>query len=159
MAFYYGGNHDESIQASLRVLEIDPKFSHSYEDLGRAYAAKRMWHEAITAFGNAVRHSGRGSRYVASLAHAYSAIGNWKKALVLRNALQRLSKKGVYVSPYGFALIETGMGNIDGAFKWLDKAYQERAGAVPFVNVDPRLAPLHPDPRFRKLLKGIHLVS
>jgi hypothetical protein len=64
-----------------------------------------------------------------------------------------------YVSPYGLALIETGIGNKDKAFMWLDRAYQERAGALPFVKVDPRLAPLRSDPRFHSLLRRLGLGS
>lgn len=159
MAFYYSGQHDQAIQASLQVLETDPKFAHSYEDLGRAYTEKRMWREAIAAFKKAVTYSGRGSRYVASLANAYSVAGSRKNALSLTKELRELAKRKRYVSPYGFALIEAGMGNIDSAFTWLDQAYQERAGALPFVKVDPRLGPLHSDPRFYNLLHRLDLGS
>ena len=158
MALYYGGQHDQAIHASLRVLETDPKFAHSYEDLGRAYGEKRMWREALAAFKKAVTHSGRGSRYLASLAYGYAVSGSRKKALNLMQELKEFPEKK-YVSPYGLALIETGIGNKDRAFAWLDRAYQERAGALPFVKVDPRLAPLRSDPRFLRLLRRLGLGS
>jgi TolB-like protein/Tfp pilus assembly protein PilF len=158
MAHYYGGQHDQAIQASLQVLETDPKFAHSYEDLGRAYGEKGMWREALAAFMKAVTHSGRGSRYLASLAYGYAMSGSRKKALNLMQELREFPEKK-YVSPYGLALIETGMGNKDKAFAWLDRAYQERAGALPFVKVDPRFAPLRSDLRFHSLLRRLSLGS
>jgi len=158
MAFYYGGQHDQAIQASLQALETDPKFAHSYEDLGRAYGEKRMWREALAAFKKAVTHSGRGSRYLASLAYGYAVSGRRKQAMTLMREVRELHERK-YVSPYGLALIETGMGNKDKAFTWLDRAYQERAGALPFVKVDPRLAPLRSDPRFHSLLRRLGLGS
>ena len=115
-----------------------------------------MWREALAAFKKAVRHSGRGSRYLASLAYGYAVSGRRTQALTLMRELRELHEKK-YVSPYGLALIETGMGNKDKAFTWLDRAYQERAGALPFVKVDPRLAPLRSDPRFHSLLRRLDL--
>jgi hypothetical protein len=84
--------------------------------------------------------------------------GRRKKALNLMRELRELPEKK-YVSLYGLALIEAGMGNKDKAFAWLDRAYQERAGTLPFVKVDPRLAPLRSDPRFLSLLSRVGLRS
>jgi TolB-like protein/Tfp pilus assembly protein PilF len=65
MALYYSGQYDQAIEQCLQVLEIDPNFARSYEDLGRVYWEKGMWREAIRAFKKAVTHSRLGSLYVA----------------------------------------------------------------------------------------------
>jgi TolB-like protein/Tfp pilus assembly protein PilF len=158
MALYYGGQYSQAIEQSLQVLDTDPNFAPSYEDLGRAYWEKGMWREAIAAFKRAVACSGRGPEYVASLAHAYALAGRRTKALTLLQGLIELARKR-YVSPFAFALVYAGMGKKDQAFAWLDKAYEERVGALPFVKINPRLAPLRSDPRFRNLVQRLGLKS
>jgi hypothetical protein len=50
-----------------------------------------------------------------------------------------------------FALVwaQTGMGNRDNAFARLEKAAAEREDRMVWVKVDPLLAPLRSDPRFK----------
>jgi tetratricopeptide (TPR) repeat protein len=158
MALYYGGQYNQAIAQCLQVLETDPKFVRSYEDLGRAYWEKGMRSEAIRAFKKAVTYSGRGSLYVAELAHAYAVVGRRDDALALLKELTELARKR-YVSPYAFALVYTGMGNKDQAFAWLNKAYEERASTLPFLNTNPTLANLRSDSRFYALLQRMNLES
>jgi hypothetical protein len=82
--------------------------------------------------------------------------GKRKEALGLLRELGRLAKKR-YVSSYAFALTFVGLGDKEKAFAWLAKARRECSSAVPFVGVEPRLAPLHSDPRFRELLVRVGL--
>ena len=158
MALYYAGQYDRAIEQCLEVMEIDPDFCRSYEDLGRIYLAKGMWRKAVAEFKKAVARSGRSSRYVASLAHAYATTGRRKEAVSLLDELTRLARNG-FVSPFAFALVYVGLGRKDQAFAWLDKAYQERADALPFVNMNPRLASLRSDERFHDLLRRMNLES
>jgi TolB-like protein/Flp pilus assembly protein TadD len=158
MALYYGGQYDQAIEQCLQVLEIDPNFARSYENLGRVYWEKGMQREAIRAFKKAVTHSCHGSLYVAELAHAYAVVGKQEDAVTLLKELTELARKR-YVSPYAFALVYTGMGDKDQAFAWLDKAYKERASALPFLKTNPRLANLRSDFRFQTLIRRMGLAS
>jgi len=155
-ALYFAGRYDESIQHSLQVLETDPKFVGAYEDLGRAYLEKGLIDDSIVAFQKAVEGSGRGPHYVASLAHAYAVAGHEKKARTLLRELRQSGKK-TYVSPYAFALVEAGLGHKDEAFAWLETAYEQRSSALPFIKINPRVAPLRSDPRFQSLLSRLDL--
>jgi TolB-like protein/Tfp pilus assembly protein PilF len=158
MALYYAGQYDQAIEQCLQVLEIDPEFCRSYEDLGRVYWEKGMRREAIRAFKKAVHCSSRGSLYVAELAQAYAAEGRREDALQLLEELNERAGQH-YVSPYAFALIHTGLGNKDQAFAWLNRAYDERASTLPFLKTNPVLASLHSDPRFHTLLRRMNLES
>lgn len=159
MALFYSGQYDQAIEQCLRVLEIHPDCPRIYEDLGRVYWEKGMQNEAIRAFKKAVSYSSRDSSlYMAELAYAYAAIGRRGDALQLLKELTKRARKH-YVSSYAFALMYTGFGNKDQAFAWLDRAYEERASALPFVKTNPTLARLRSDPRFHALLRRMSLES
>lgn len=152
---FFAGHYAEAVEEALRVLEIDPSFARAYEDLGRAYEQQGMYAQAIAAFEKAVEYSGRSSRDVASLAHASAIAGRRRIALNLLKELKDLSKKK-YVSSYSFALVFAGLGNKSHALACLEKAYKARDGALPFINVNPRLAPLHSDNRFRDVVRRMN---
>ena len=50
-------------------------------------------------------------------------------------------------------MIYAGLGDKDQALKWLQEAYEERAGWLVYLNVDPRYDSLRSDPRFTDLLR------
>ena len=62
-----------------------------------------------------------------------------------------------YISPLAFVLIHAGLGEIDQAFEWLERAYQARDPKLPYVNVHPRWDGLRADPRFGDLLRRMGL--
>jgi hypothetical protein len=61
------------------------------------------------------------------------------------------------VSPYSVALLKLDLGDRAGALDALESAFEERDGFLVHVGVDPRLEPLHDEPRYRKLLGKLGL--
>jgi hypothetical protein len=62
-----------------------------------------------------------------------------------------------YVDAYYTGMIHVGLGEIDRAFDWFDKAYQDRSEELLFMKVDPRLDRIRPDLRYKSLLRRIGL--
>jgi serine/threonine protein kinase len=48
-------------------------------------------------------------------------------------------------------------GEHEDALNWLERAYQDRKGRMPFLLVEPRLDPLREEPRFQDLLRRMNL--
>ena len=69
---------------------------------------------------------------------------------LVENAAQR------YVSPYLIARLHLALDHRDEVFRWLERAFGERAAWVPFLKVDPRMDVLRSDPRFLDLLGRIN---
>lgn len=69
----------------------------------------------------------------------------------------RLDSRGVYVSGYSFGLVYAGLGEKDQAFRWLERAYQDRAQELSRLKVDPLLDNLRSDPRFADLVRRVGL--
>ena len=68
--------------------------------------------------------------------------------------LNRMARE-IFVSPYYFALVYTALGDKDKAFEWLEKAFREREGRMTLIKVDPLLAELCSDVRFRDLIERV----
>lgn len=54
---------------------------------------------------------------------------------------------------YGFAMIYAAVGDKGEAFRWLERAYNERSVWMAFLKVQPWFDPLRSDPRFEDLLR------
>jgi hypothetical protein len=52
----------------------------------------------------------------------------------------------------GVALVYAGLGQNDGAFTWLNEAFDERSHWLVWLRLDPRWDGLRPDPRFAELV-------
>jgi hypothetical protein len=64
-----------------------------------------------------------------------------------------------YVSCYHFGAISLALGDVDDAFRWLDKAVEEHGRHVAALRLDPALARIRDDPRFEGLLAKIESLS
>ena len=62
-----------------------------------------------------------------------------------------------YVSAYEIAEVYISLGEVESAFEWLQKAFEERSRALVFLKVEPRLDPIRSDPRFKSLLDKMNL--
>ena len=145
-------SYDESIEYAKKGLP-NP-WAHVI--LGWAYEQKSMFPEAIAEFESAIANWKNVSMPIAALAHTYAITGKKKEAQDLLNQLIEQSKER-FVSAYDIAAVHVGMGDANQAFEWLDKAYEERSGFLPYIKCDRRFNPLHSDPRYQKLLERIGL--
>jgi len=93
---------------------------------------------------------------MAALGHAFALAGQKDSARRTLTALEQIANER-YVCVYEIAVVYAALGEPDRAFEWLYKALAARADCIPFTKFDPRLKSLHPDPRFRQLLKDIGL--
>ena len=65
--------------------------------------------------------------------------------------------RSAYVSPYSIAAVHAALGEKDQAFRWLNRAYDERDCQITYLALDPHVDPLRSDPRFPPLLARLHL--
>jgi hypothetical protein len=56
-------------------------------------------------------------------------------------------------------MLYAAMGNREEALQWLEKAYEERADGLTWINVDPMMDDIKQDPRFQSLIRKIGLVK
>ena len=153
--YYLSGQNDKAIEQCKKILELDPSSFPARRYLGLAYEAKGMYPEAINEFQTGVKLSGS-PLMLALLGHAYAASGKRAEAQQVLADLQQLPKER-YVSPYTVAAIYTGLGDNESAFKWLEKAVEERDIWLMNLKVDPVFAKLRSNKKFSDLLARIRL--
>ena len=150
------GRYDEAMQAVTRVLAVDPHFALAHATLGWAYLLKGMPDQGLAALQEAVLLSPESSMYLAQLGQAYARVGQTAKAREVLQRLEELAQQR-YVSPYHMAYVHTGLGEQDRAMDWLERAYEERAGALFGVKGSFLFTTLRSHPRFKALLRRMNL--
>jgi DNA-binding winged helix-turn-helix (wHTH) protein/TolB-like protein/Flp pilus assembly protein TadD len=148
--YYLAGQSDRAIEQCNKILELDPNSFPARRYRGLAYEQKGMYREAIDDFQKGVKVSGS-PLMLALLGHAFAASGQKSEAEHVLSELNEVQGRR-YVSPYTVAAIYAGLGNKDQAFKWLEKAYEERDVWLMNLKVDPVFAKLRSDKRFPDLL-------
>jgi hypothetical protein len=107
-------------------------------------ALQGRWAEAVTIAERCASMSGGAPFYLAVLGHYYARSGATDK---VRQVVAQLNDMAGhrYVAPQCFAYIHAGMNEIDQAFEWQAKAYDD--GSSPFNYFSPLIENLHNDPR------------
>jgi TolB-like protein/Tfp pilus assembly protein PilF len=153
--FVFTHQWDKAIEQLRSSIDLDPNYWFDHYFLGRAYAQKGKFPEAIAALKQGISMGGT-TEVWASLGYAYALSGERDEAQKVIEHLRELSVHE-YVAPYNIAVIYAGLGNKDEAFVWLDRAYQERSYLLTYLTVDERLDKLHSDPRFDQLVRRVGL--
>jgi len=155
-ATFWGARQwDRALEHLHKGLELDPNFVPLIWGLGHVYQGKGKHDGAIRERQRAVELTGGAPFFVAELGGSYAAAGRGEEASRILERLHELSKHQ-YVTAHSLALIHAGLKEVDEAFRWLDKAFQERSALLAWAKVDPRLDNLRPDPRFAELLSRMN---
>jgi tetratricopeptide (TPR) repeat protein len=118
---------------------------------------KRQAAEAIAELNKAIPFSDISAPEVISLlGYNLALLGKRNEAIKKLDEIKELSKRQRGLS-YWAAVIYTGLGERDEAFKWLRKACQERHRQLVYLKVHPLFESLRTDPQFADLLRCVGL--
>ena len=154
--YYNAGRYDEALRECRKALQMDPNLARPHDDLGRILLEQGAWSEAIAALEKAVSLSNRSARFLSSLAYGYGITGRNDLAREILDELTEMSKQR-YVAWSDFAFVHAGMGERDQAIQCLQHACEDRDSHLMALKVDPRLASLREDTRFKALLIRVGL--
>ena len=151
---HFARQYDTAIEECRKTLELDAAFAGAHLDLGLALLQKSMFGEAIGELRQALTLSAGRSIALAVLGYAYALAGDRAAGLQMLDQLHDRARR-YDISSLHVAYVHVGLGNVDQAFEWLEKSYQERAGLLVFLKVEPIFDPLRSDPRFAELLRRL----
>ena len=139
-------------------MELDSTYFLLHYLLARAQARKG----ALAKAGSVLGSIGQGKKKIPLLEMAlglvHAVAGRKTQARAALSRLYKLAKQR-YVPATYIGILHAGMGDTEGAFEWLEKAYQERADGLTLLNVEPMVDGLRGDPRFRSLVHRMGLIA
>jgi TolB-like protein/DNA-binding SARP family transcriptional activator len=144
---------DEAIRYLDEALQLSPLLDVAHQQLGHAYLQKGLHAEAIAALERATEMSG--GRDAAHLAYAHAVTGD---TIAARRILANLlATPGPATEPFGLALAYVGLGDIDEAFRWLERGFDARAPFMHATRTTAAFQPLHSDHRWQDVLRRMNL--
>ena len=151
--FYYARRYDEAIEECKRALELGPHFYNANFYLAVCYLQKGMPDEAVRNFERVRELAGfRGA--IAGLVVGHASAGRTEEARSLLAELRAMAEKGES-SAFLVAWASVALDDRDEAFRWFDKAIEERTSWFTSLRVEPHFLHLHDDPRFQRLLARV----
>src|SRR2546428_461395 len=153
---YYTRRYESAVYHLRRAIAMNPTSEDTYRVLGLVLTQQEAYDEAERAFREAITLSPELSYATAAVANVLALRGRRREAEALLAELEARARNH-YVSPVAFCIVHLGLRNIDQAFEWFERAYQDRRGWLTYLKVDPMLDAVRDDPRFAELVKRMRL--
>ena len=150
------GRMEQALRQFEKTRELRSDFWGIHWGLGHYHRQKGDYEEAIRAFEKTVAVGGGHTLPITDLGYTYAIAGRPAEALDMLDRLKTMAKKN-YVSPYNMATIYVGLGEIDQAFTWLEKAFETRSRSMVWLKVAREYDGVRSDPRFKSLLRRVGL--
>ncbi len=154
--YYYARQYDRAFEQYRKALELDPDFARTHFFLGMAYEVTERPDRALEEYRRGLSLSGGSVVVHCTLACALAEAGRIAEA---REILDDLTARGreQYVPAFNLALIRLGLGEVDRAFEYLERAYDERSSWLVSLTIEPLLDRIRDDPRFANLVRRVGL--
>jgi tetratricopeptide (TPR) repeat protein len=137
--------------AERRVLEISPTYASAPYNLAKVLLAEGRPADALTVI--MTRQQDNSDRPTA-LAVIYHALG---RKVDSDTQLADLIRRYQNDDAIEVADVFASRGELDDAFRWIDRAYSQRDAGIYFIKVDPLLKNLETDPRYKAFLRKMNL--
>ena len=144
------GRFAEAEAAIRRTLAISPTFSRAHFYLGRVLLARNQPQAALTE----MQKEGDDATRLGGSAMAYFALRRKADSDV---ALAQMLKDQAKHNPFYIAQVYAFRGESDEAFKWLDRAYEQKDLSLSHIKGDVPFKALEGDPRYKTFLKKMNL--
>jgi len=153
---FYARRYGQALDHLARAIEMNPMAVESYRILGTTLGMQGQWAEAERILRDALPLPGAGAYTQATLGWVLASAGKRAESEQQLRELERVAQNS-YVSPVAFAIVHVGLGNVDRALDWAERAYDERRGWLAYFKVNPMLDALRPNARFQALLQKMRL--
>jgi Tfp pilus assembly protein PilF len=153
----FSGRVDLAIAEYERALAIEPSQGLANHFLGRAYVAKGDRARGIEQLRKSTQLLGNVPFSEADLAYALAVGGQRADAERMLEEMLHKREQGDYPA-FALAEIHMGLGRVDTALEWLDRAADERHMGFYLPSVDPVYEPLRSNPRFIALMKRMDVM-
>jgi len=151
---YFERRFEVVVDALSPLLEMDPDLPVALFFRALALLSTNRMEEAVAEAEHGAEISGRLPLMLGLLGLAYGSAGYHDRA---RQVLAEIQAHACYVPPLPLALTYAGLGEMNDAFCWLEKAVQERSLWIAWLAVDPRFDLFRGDSRYHSILERMRL--
>jgi serine/threonine-protein kinase len=150
--YWYARRYDQARYHLERALAMNPTAEETYRQLGLVLGMSGELEDAKRVLFEAMALPDVNTYTRSALAYVFALGGERREAQRILDELERHAAVG-YVSPVAFATIHLGLGEVEKALDWTERAYEERRGWLAYVRVHPMMDPMRGHPRFDALVK------
>jgi len=152
LSYYFDNQPTKAVQHYEIGMKLFPSVGKT-NGLARFYIYTEKYHEVVNLLEEYVGTENQFPRTSGNLGIAYYHTGQQTKCDFMIADLKKLSENSPVGSPAFYtAMIYAQMSQIDLAFEWLEKAYEDREVEMYWMNVEPPFTPLYGDPRWPEML-------
>jgi TolB-like protein len=149
------GRNQEALEEAQRMLQSEPN-PRCHSVLGWAQIFNGEPAAGIDSLVRATVLAPGATLFLSQLGEAFALTGNIARAQeILKGLRDRATRE--FVSPYHFAYIHAGLGEVDAAIDWLENAFERRSGGIYGIKGSYLFRNLHGHPRFESLLRKMNL--
>lgn len=161
MLLHYAGRSEEALRHYQQVIQTEPDSQWVRQNpwllsnASRVFTAHGRYAEAVRLLELALSVVPSHPRPLADLASTYASMGEPAKALQTFSRADTANPQYAYFRASVFAVL----GQRDSAFHWLNRVEEWSPSPMGELRMDPRMALLRFDPRYKALLKELGLSS
>ena len=145
------GDAEGAMVAWKEALELDPAHYTSLINLGAHYCTTGRPGEGLAVLERARELNPETPWVLAEIAACHADAGEVDRTRHILAELEAWAQRE-YVDAVTLALVHAALREDDAVFRWLERAYEQRAFLLSWVRGNARFARLHSDPRFQDLL-------
>jgi Flp pilus assembly protein TadD len=149
----YSGLYEKAIKHLKDAVELDQSSSLFLDNLGLAHIQKGLVEEGLAEVKRAVE---MGGSFGSDLAYAFTKAGKREEATRILMELHKPGE-GKHVPPTIVAGVCAVLGEKEKALEWLERAYDERAGYLPYSKIDFVYESIWNEPRYLAIVKKMGL--
>ncbi|HEY1576971.1 MAG TPA: winged helix-turn-helix domain-containing protein [Terracidiphilus sp.] len=156
--FYYSRDYEHSLAHYRAALDLDPAFETAHLGIALVHEQQGQLDISISGLEGCVRRSPNNTLVLARLGRVYALAKRVKEAQEIVERLDSIACPH-YVSAYDIALIKSALRDWDGAFAFLEAAFEERSISLGYLGIEPQVDELRSDGRFDRLLHKVGLAE
>lgn len=151
------GKYEEALTFGKRGVALDPTSYIQQRALGLCYLLLKQYDAAAQCLEYACTISNRSPFSLVDLIFLHTSRGQNDKASIVLDELTNHARGKHYTSPIFMAFAFGHTGQVDKAFEWLEKSYEESELNVSWLKYYPWVpAALRQHPRFQELLSKMN---
>jgi len=156
-AYFWARKYDESMAVFNKLMELSPEDHWLQMAQAVIHTFKDQPEQALVMCDKARAGVpvGLDTNFDFFTAYVYAKAAKPEKARETIDQLLQMSDKRIVDSTM-IAVIHMGLGEIEEAFRWLEKAYEEHSPMLVYLKIAPFWKAIQSDPRWQSLLRRMN---